>query len=301
MHIEYLEEFTELAQCLNFTEAARRCNITQPALSKHLVALEKEMGAQLVVRDRRNVELSQAGHVLFQEALPFCEQYRALKERVRAMTSMPTLRIGGLLENSRVLWILSSALSPIDHGETLACTYSRDYSRSFLSMLDDEEIDLAFIYRGDGRSEDDARYGRIELFEDRFVVIVRDDHPLAAQETVSMSDLAKHRLIKLTGPYFSLGWERIAAICEAHGFTPQSRTTAMQPGMDYSLVDLRDDVFVLSQTALTGQLFARARSFVCMPVTDEDAHFSICALYRADNDNRALRILAERLASIACS
>ena len=41
MHIEYLREYIELAQCLNFTEAARRSCITQSALSKHLVSIEK--------------------------------------------------------------------------------------------------------------------------------------------------------------------------------------------------------------------------------------------------------------------
>ena len=62
MHIEYLREYIELAQCLNFTEAARRSCITQSALSKHLVSIEKEFGTELVARDRHSVELTQAGH-----------------------------------------------------------------------------------------------------------------------------------------------------------------------------------------------------------------------------------------------
>ena len=70
MHIEYLEEFIELAQCLSFTEAARRCNVTQPALSKHLAALERDFGATLVNRNRHSVELSQAGNALLQDAVP---------------------------------------------------------------------------------------------------------------------------------------------------------------------------------------------------------------------------------------
>ena len=73
MHIEYLREYIELAQCLNFTEAARRSCITQSALSKHLVSIEKEFGTELVARDRHSVELTQAGHALLQEALAICD------------------------------------------------------------------------------------------------------------------------------------------------------------------------------------------------------------------------------------
>ena len=38
MNIDPAEKFIELAQCLNFTEAAGNLNITQPALSKHMLA-----------------------------------------------------------------------------------------------------------------------------------------------------------------------------------------------------------------------------------------------------------------------
>ena len=47
MNIETCREFIELAQCLNFTKAAGNLNITQPALSKHMLALEKEFGIEL--------------------------------------------------------------------------------------------------------------------------------------------------------------------------------------------------------------------------------------------------------------
>lgn len=53
MNIESCREFIELAQCLNFTEAAGNLNITQPALSKHMLALEKEFGIELLDRGKK--------------------------------------------------------------------------------------------------------------------------------------------------------------------------------------------------------------------------------------------------------
>ena len=138
MHIEYLREYIELAQCLNFTEAARRSCITQSALSKHLVSIEKEFGTELVARDRHSVELTQAGHALLQEALAICERWDDARRRVNKAAAIPMLRIGGLLQNPRVLWIVSSVLSSNDQGSvSITCTYNQTFSKPFIDLLRD--------------------------------------------------------------------------------------------------------------------------------------------------------------------
>lgn len=296
MHIEYLYEFVELAQCLNFTEAARRCNITQPALSKHLAALEREMGATLVNRNRHGAELSQAGSALFQDAVPLCEQYRMTRKRVRTLANMPTLKIGGLLQNPRVLWTISSALSAQDGGEAISCTYDQTLQRSFMELLADENIDLAFMYQDDAQKQAAGkRFSSSPLFVDPFVAVVPAESPLADYDQLTMDDLRDQTLIKLSGPYYSLGWDHIDAVCRAHGFKPRCKGAAMQPGLDYSLVNLDGCVLVLSQSALTGQLFTRMKTHRCIPIVDDDATFSIRAVYRADNDNRALQLFLQRM------
>lgn len=50
MNVAQLREFIELSKRLNFTATARAMNLTQPALSNHVKALEKETGATLVQR-----------------------------------------------------------------------------------------------------------------------------------------------------------------------------------------------------------------------------------------------------------
>lgn len=63
--MDMYREFITLARCLNFTQAAEELHMTQPALSKHIAALEREFGAELFIRDRRTVQLSEAGRILF--------------------------------------------------------------------------------------------------------------------------------------------------------------------------------------------------------------------------------------------
>lgn len=58
-----VEEFLELVNYMNFTVAARKLNLTQSALSKHIAALEKEFDVVLVDRSKQQIELTQQGRI----------------------------------------------------------------------------------------------------------------------------------------------------------------------------------------------------------------------------------------------
>ena len=63
MEIGTIQEFVVLAECLNFSEAASRLFISQSSLSKHIKALEQELGVALFERTTRSIRLSGAGAV----------------------------------------------------------------------------------------------------------------------------------------------------------------------------------------------------------------------------------------------
>ena len=67
MELRQLRAFVTLADCLNFTEAAQKLFITQPALSKQLHALEETLGGLLFSRNRRGAELTPLGKELHEQ------------------------------------------------------------------------------------------------------------------------------------------------------------------------------------------------------------------------------------------
>ena len=70
MHIElrHLRYFLAVAEELNFSRAAERLHIAQPALSAQIRALESQVGCELFTRTTRKVELTPNGEMLLEDA-----------------------------------------------------------------------------------------------------------------------------------------------------------------------------------------------------------------------------------------
>ena len=71
--------FPALARTLNFTRAAKQCNVTQPALTKAVQKLEQELGGALIHRERHLTQLTELGKMI----LPMLEKIFAATEAVR--------------------------------------------------------------------------------------------------------------------------------------------------------------------------------------------------------------------------
>ena len=74
-HLRDLRYFVAVAEELNFTRAAERLHISQPALSKQIQGLETSLRAQLFLRDRRQVSLTAAGKALLNAARPLLDRW----------------------------------------------------------------------------------------------------------------------------------------------------------------------------------------------------------------------------------
>ena len=59
-----LQAFMFAAQSLNFSDAARHLNLTQPTISHHIKGLEQDLGVELFDRSGSKLKLTEAGHLL---------------------------------------------------------------------------------------------------------------------------------------------------------------------------------------------------------------------------------------------
>lgn len=95
MNLETLQYFQYIAKYKNITKAAKHFFISQSTLSRQIMALESELGAQLFIRNNKNIELTDAGKVFNKDCELFIKHMQVITENVQAASqgNFGTLRI----------------------------------------------------------------------------------------------------------------------------------------------------------------------------------------------------------------
>lgn len=102
MRMEHLREFVVLASCMNFSTAAEKLHLSQPALSNHIADIEKELGYELFERKAKS-ELTHQGKIFCEGAWRILGEYERTIVALRKSTAgtAGTLRIKQALGYSR--------------------------------------------------------------------------------------------------------------------------------------------------------------------------------------------------------
>ncbi|GIE99610.1 LysR family transcriptional regulator [Paractinoplanes rishiriensis] len=172
MELRHLEYFVAVAEERHFTRAAERMRVAQSGLSASIRALEKDLNAELFVRNTRRVELTDAGRALLSEA------HRTLASAAAARDAVAAVR--GLLRGTLAVGC-EQCLGVIDLPPMLA---------SFRRAHPGVEIRLR--YAGSGHVAEQIRLGRLNV---GFVAL-----PGPAPEGVRLLPLAAEEMTLLTHP-----------------------------------------------------------------------------------------------------
>lgn len=193
MELRTLRSFLAVAREGNVTRAARQLHITQPALSRQLADLEREVGCELLVREPRGVTLTEQGMLLRKRA----DEIVSLADRAELELRTPTAEVDGDIwvggGESRAMALVARVATTIaqEHPGVRLRIHSGN-GTDVMERVEKGLLDFGVIF-GD---EPDARYESLPLpHEDHWGVLVRRDHPLARRENVTMGDLRGERLI----------------------------------------------------------------------------------------------------------
>lgn len=90
VHVEYLREFSVFAYVLNYTKAAEQLCMSQPTLSRHIKALESELGFPLVANEGGELSVTPEGRLVLDSVLPFLRSLdRTIEECRCALRTKP--------------------------------------------------------------------------------------------------------------------------------------------------------------------------------------------------------------------
>lgn len=85
LNLETLKVFLTVAEHGSFSEAGRHLHLTQPAVSQNIQSLEKQVGAQLFIRQGRSVQLTESGQVLFSMARELLSSAQRVEQTMLSM------------------------------------------------------------------------------------------------------------------------------------------------------------------------------------------------------------------------
>src|SRR3954447_8460321 len=197
MELRHLRYFVAVAEELHFGRAAERLFIVQPALSKQIAALEKELGVELFVRTKRHVEMTPAGAALLEDARQVLAQAEGAKLRAQLASRGEV----GVLEVGFVVPVLYDLLPHMLRSfraefPTVRLSLHELHSREITNGLLSRDLHIGFSRLPIGGDGDSLRV--LPLVEESVVVAVPEAHPFAAQDSVALADLADEDLIMIT-------------------------------------------------------------------------------------------------------
>ena len=194
MDLRQLRYLVALADERNFTRAAAREHVAQPALSQQIRRLEDEVGLRLVERTTRHVTITDAGDMLVQRARRILGELDAAGAEILALKGMQTghVRVGtmhtmGPVDVSLVLAIFHERYRGIE------LTVREQSSEELADMLRGDELDLAFLSVTE-RIESHG-LGLHQLVLEELVVLLPTEHRLAHRRSLRIGELEDEEFI----------------------------------------------------------------------------------------------------------
>jgi DNA-binding transcriptional LysR family regulator len=240
LNLHYLRVFTAVADRRGFTKAAAALHLSQPAVSKAVRGLERQLGTPLLERGARGVRLTEAGAALHARARELFAVERTAEEEQRALRGLEggTLRVGA--STTVATYLLPRLLGRFrarHPGVELRVTTAN--TRGVARRLLQRRLDVALV-------EGPVAHPRIEVVpwrDDALVVIAPADHALVRRRRVTPDALAAEPFIARER---GSGTRRVAeSALRAAGLAPrrvltlgstEAVTQAVAAGLGLSLV-----------------------------------------------------------------
>lgn len=288
MELRHLRYFVAVAEAGSVTvAAAQRLHTSQPSLSRQIRDLEDELGAQLLTRRARGIELTPAGRAFLDHARLVLSQVEAAGEAARrvAHPSRPRFTMG-FLTGHELKWMPEALRILHDELPNVDVMISSQYSPLLANGLSKGKIDAAFLRRERGLPDLAFRL----LVKEPMMVVLPRDHRLAALKSIGPRDLVSETFVTVddTAPVLRMV---IDNYLKGSGINIKPTHEVDNLAMAMSLI---------ASTGGVGLLPAYAQNFLLSSVTSrplkgDTPTIDLVLGYKKSNESPILKLLLSRL------
>ncbi len=249
MELRHLRYFVAVAEALNFTKAATRLHLAQPALSRQVSDLEDELGVDLLTRTSHGVRLTAEGELFLEEARAILKRAEESAAKVRALArgEFGELQVGFVAPLD--LHILPHALAEFQKTTPGVKVTLHDLGTDELCQeLRNGKLHLAVMMQPSEESTAGIEFEEIGRYP--FFVAMAPGHSLTRMKAVPIETLAKQPLVVLDRVRNSEFHRILKRV-----FAPLRPNIATETG---SLNSLITEIGVGKCVAVVSQLFKQA-------------------------------------------
>jgi LysR family transcriptional regulator, nitrogen assimilation regulatory protein len=299
MDIRQIRTFLAIADTGSVTRAAELLHIVQPAVSRQLKLLEDDVGAPLFERDRRGMQLTEAGHILLDRARRALRELESAQQEIRPTPGLVSGAVSlGLLPSSCEL-LTAPLVGALQRAfPQIRVSLSVGYTDHLLRWLESGEIDAALLYDPAVSPALDVK----PLVEESLSLVslaaigLSDDYPVsvaALGEAPLVLPSAPHRLRSLVEHACAVAGVGITFAAETNALSVQKALVAQGYGatvMPRVAVQQEIERGLFSAARIDGEAFLR-RIYLAIPTTRRSSTAVRCAI----------TVLQNCVREIACS
>ena len=207
MELYQIRYFLAVAETLNFTRAAERSFISQPALTKAIQRLEETVGGRLFDRTKSTVQLSELGRAMLPNFREIYESANQARERARQLTraQKEVVRVG-VMCTIDFQQVLPGFADVLDAGDVIELSFRDGNLELLTDALDQGDVDVGVMC---SPYEIPKRFKATPLFREDYVVAIGDDHRFNGRGGIEMAELHREHYCERTQCEFSAYIERL--------------------------------------------------------------------------------------------
>lgn len=250
MDLRQFRYFVAVAEELNFSRAARRLHMSQPPLSLQVKAIEEELGAVLLERTRRRVELTEPGRL-------FLERARAVLAEVEGMGDAVRRAARGEAGEIRVAFTGSVPMFEAfprfvqafrERFPAVRVELGHLSTGAQLQAIADRRIDVGFL-RPSLLFTPSPDIAVRRIWEDELHVVLPEGHRLArTRGPINIADLADECFVLFPRGIGCGLFDHVMALCNQAGFVPRVVQEALEGTTILALVAAGTGISILPDT-----------------------------------------------------
>lgn len=194
MNLRDLRYFVTVARLKHFRKASEECCISQPTLSAQIKKLEHTLGVELLIRNNRNVSLTEIGEQILLCAEQILEEEAKIKDLALCAKNplLSTLKIGAF--PTLAPYFFPKFITALKHEYTkLKLVIVEEKSDKLIDMLLNRQLDFAFLALPIEQKE----LSTTLLFEDPFYLALNKSHSLANEEKLHINQIKNKEILLL--------------------------------------------------------------------------------------------------------